>query len=213
MKTTSDKRILLVDDHPIVRAGCLRLLADAGYLRLMEAADGETALTSYERARADLVVLDLNLKGRADGWEVAASLLRRDPATLILIFSMNDDPVFAARALKAGAKGYITKNDAPTTLVEAVECVLSGQIYLSHAMARDLALMNHARPTDPLESLTAREREVLGLLGRGLTLSAVAESLGVSYKTAANACTQIKDKLGAESTRALIRIAIDNQLS
>lgn len=209
---TRDESILLVDDHPIVRAGCAGLLTDAGFNRVTQAADGDAALTAYAAARPDLVVLDLNLKGKADGWGVATALLLSDPDAAILIFSMNDDPFFAARALKIGAKGYITKNDAPTTLVDAVDCVLSGQIYLSHAMARDLALMKHARPADPLDGLTAREKEVLGLLGKGLTLSAVADALGVSYKTAANACTLIKDKLGAESTRALIRIAIDNNL-
>lgn len=201
--------ILLVDDHPIVRDGCRRLLADAGYANLQEAEDGAAACALHAASRADVVVLDLNLKGGMDGWATAAALLADDAAARILIFSMNDDAAFAARALKAGARGYITKNDAPATLVDAIECVLSGEVYLSHAMARELALMNHARPADPLTGLTRRERETLGLLGRGLTLHAVAESLGVSYKTAANTCTQIKDKLGAESTRALIRIAID----
>lgn len=209
---TRDAKILLVDDHPIVRDGCLRLLADAGYTRLLEAADGETALAIHAREHPDVVVLDLNLRGGGpDGIAVTRSLLAKDPQAKTLIFSMNDDPLFAARALKIGARGYITKNDAPATLISAVERVLAGEIYLGHAMARELALMNLGGRPDPLAGLTPREREILGHLGRGMTLGAIAETLGISYKTVANASTLIKDKLGVESTRALIRVAIDHE--
>lgn len=207
------RTILLVDDHPIVRAGCQRLLGDAGLGRVVEAADVEGALALWRSERPDIVVLDLNLPGQGGGMEVARIMLAEDPALPILVFSMHEDPAIAARALKAGAKGYITKNDAPETLVSAVECVLAGGIHLDHAMARELALMTLAPPRDPLAPLTQREREILGLLGRGMTAAGIAEVLGISHKTVANACTQIKDKLGAESPRALIRIAIDAGLA
>ncbi|MDW7556285.1 DNA-binding response regulator (plasmid) [Azospirillum brasilense] len=210
--------ILLVDDHPVVRAGCQSLLAEAGLGRVVEAADVATALALWRSERPDVVILDLNLPGGAGGRdgggiEVLRAIRAENPAVPVLIFSMHEDPAIAARALKAGAKGYVTKNDAPETLVTAVRCVLAGRVHLDHALARELALMALAPSDDPLSVLTQREREILALVGRGLTAAAIAEALGISQKTVANACTQIKDKLGADSTRALIRIAIDHGLA
>ncbi|UKJ76583.1 response regulator transcription factor [Azospirillum brasilense] len=210
--------ILLVDDHPVVRAGCQSLLAEAGLGRVVEAADVAVALALWRSERPDVVILDLNLPGGiggrdGGGMEVLRVMRAENPAVPVLIFSMHEDPAIAARALKAGAKGYVTKNDAPETLVMAVRCVLSGRVHLDHALARELALMALAPTDDPLAVLTQREREILALVGRGLTAAAIAEVLGISQKTVANACTQIKDKLGADSARALIRIAIDHGLA
>ncbi|NUB15464.1 response regulator [Azospirillum brasilense] len=210
--------ILLVDDHPVVRAGCQSLLAEARIGRVVEAADVAAALALWRSERPDVVILDLNLPGGAGGRdgggiEVLRAIRAENPAVPVLIFSMHEDPAIAARALKAGAKGYVTKNDAPETLVTAVRCVLAGRVHLDHALARELALMALAPSDDPLSVLTQREREILALVGRGLTAAAIAEALGISQKTVANACTQIKDKLGADSTRALIRIAIDHGLA
>ncbi|GAA4257296.1 response regulator [Azospirillum formosense] len=210
--------ILLVDDHPVVRAGCQSLLAEARLGRVVEAADVAVALALWRSERPDVVILDLNLPGGTagpdgGGMEVLRVMRAENPAVPVLIFSMHEDPAIAARALKAGAKGYVTKNDAPETLVTAVRCVLAGRVHLDHALARELALMALAPTDDPLAVLTQREREILALVGRGLTAAAIAEALGISQKTVANACTQIKDKLGAESTRALIRIAIDHGLA
>ncbi|KAA0684375.1 response regulator [Azospirillum brasilense] len=210
--------ILLVDDHPVVRAGCQSLLAEAGLGRVVEAADVAAALALWRSERPDVVILDLNLPGGAvgrdgGGMDVLRVMRAENPAVPVLIFSMHEDPAIAARALKAGARGYVTKNDAPETLVTAVRCVLAGRVHLDHALARELALMALAPTDDPLAVLTQREREILALVGRGLTAAAIAEALGISQKTVANACTQIKDKLGADSTRALIRIAIDHGLA
>ncbi|AWK88192.1 response regulator [Azospirillum thermophilum] len=208
-----NRTILLVDDHPVVRAGCRSLLAEAGPYRLVEAADVAAALDLWQRERPDAVVLDLNLPGDGSGLDLLRRMLAGQPGLPVLIFSMHDDPAIAARALKAGAKGYITKNDAPDTLAAAVDSVLAGRIWLDAAMARELALMTLAPPSDPLSALTAREQQILALIGRGLTAAAIAQRLGISHKTVANACTQIKDKLGADSPRALIRIAIDSGLA
>ncbi|OYD84910.1 response regulator transcription factor [Azospirillum brasilense] len=220
--------ILLVDDHPVVRAGCQSLLAETKLGRVVEAADGTAALALWCSERPDVVILDLNLprgaggkdagkmesgKMESGGMEVLRAMRAENPAVPVLIFSMHEDPAIAARALKAGAKGYVTKNDAPETLVTAVRCVLAGRVHLDHALARELALMALTPTDDPLAVLTQREREILALVGRGLTAAAIAEALGISQKTVANACTQIKDKLGADSTRALIRIAIDHGLA
>ncbi|MBP2297422.1 response regulator [Azospirillum picis] len=207
------RSILLVDDHPIVRAGCQRLLAEAALGRVVEAADVESALALWRSECPDVVVLDLNLPGEGGGMGLLRAMRADRPEIPVLIFSMHEDPAIAARALKAGAKGYITKNDAPETLATALINVLAGRIHLDHALARDLALMSLAPPDDPLAVLTQREREILALVGGGLTAAAIAGKLGISQKTVANACTQIKDKLGADSTRALIRIAIDHGLA
>ncbi|CAO3358465.1 response regulator [Azospirillum palustre] len=205
--------ILLVDDHPIVRAGCQRLLAEAALGRVVEAEDVGSALDLWRSERPDVVVLDLNIPGDGGGMAVLRTIREENPAVPVLIFSMHEDPAIAARALKAGARGYVTKNDAPDSLASAIGTVLAGRIHLDSGLARDLALMSLSPPSDPLAALTQREREILALVGRGMTAAAIAERLGISQKTVANSCTQIKDKLGADSARALIRIAIDNGLA
>ncbi|PGH56949.1 DNA-binding response regulator [Azospirillum palustre] len=205
--------ILLVDDHPIVRAGCQRLLAEAALGRVVEAEDVGSALDLWRAERPDVVVLDLNIPGDGGGMAVLRTIREENPAVPVLIFSMHEDPAIAARALKAGARGYVTKNDAPDSLASAIGTVLAGRIHLDSGLARDLALMSLSPPSDPLAVLTQREREILALVGRGMTAAAIAERLGISQKTVANSCTQIKDKLGADSARALIRIAIDNGLA
>jgi DNA-binding NarL/FixJ family response regulator len=207
------RTILLVDDHPIVRAGCQRLLAEAALGRVVEAEDVGSALDRWRSERPDVVVLDLNIPGDGGGMAVLRTIREESPAVPVLIFSMHEDPAIAARALKAGARGYVTKNDAPDSLASAIGTVLAGRIHLDSGLARDLALMTLSPPSDPLTALTQREREILALVGRGLTAATVADRLGISQKTVANSCTQIKDKLGADSTRALIRIAIDNGLA
>lgn len=205
--------ILLVDDHPIVRAGCQRLLAEAALGRVVEAEDVDSAMALWRAERPDVVVLDLNLPGEGGGMAVLRTMRTEDPAIPVLIFSMHEDPAVAARALKAGARGYVTKNDAPDSLATAIGNVLAGRVHLDHALARELALMSLAPTDDPLAALTQREREILALVGRGLTTTAIGDRLGISQKTVANACTQIKDKLGADSARALIRIAIEHGLA
>ncbi len=207
------RTILLVDDHPIVRAGCQRLLAEAALGRVVEAEDVDSALSLWRTERPDVVVLDLNIPGEGGGMAVLRSMQAENPTVPVLIFSMHEDPAIAARALKAGARGYVTKNDAPDSLASAIGTVLAGRIHLDNALARELALMTLTASADPLAPLTQREREILALVGRGMTTAAIGETLGISQKTVANACTQIKDKLGADSTRALIRIAIANGLA
>ncbi|EWY42202.1 response regulator receiver [Skermanella stibiiresistens SB22] len=203
--------MLLVDDHPVVRTGCRRLLASAGGHVILEAENGARALELHGSEKPDCVVLDLGLPDMS-GLDLLASIRALDPDARVLVFSMHEDPVFAARALDAGARGYVTKNDAPEELVAAVESVLAGDVYLSRDMARDVALMNHGPNRDPLRDLTPRELRVLAELGRGGAIGDIAERLGVSYKTIANTCTIMKTKLRAGSIRDLIRIAVERRL-
>lgn len=202
--------VLIVDDHRIVIAGCRRLLSKSGDYDLFEATTAEEAFIRYAEHRPDVVVLDIGLPGMG-GLEVLRRLLTEDPGCRVLIFSMYDDPILVARALQTGAKGYLTKNDAPEELIVAVEAVLAGEVYLSHSMARDLAVMTHRPGRRP--DLTPRELDVLRLLGQGQVLGEIAERLGISYKTVANTCTQVKDKLNLKNTRELIRYAVEQHLT
>ncbi|WP_158045604.1 response regulator [Skermanella pratensis] len=205
------ERLLLVDDHPVVRTGCRRLLASAGPYEIMEADSGARALELCETEPPDAVILDLGLPD-IGGLDLLDRLRRMSPDIRVLVFSMHEDAVFAARALEAGARGYVTKNDAPEELVAAVGTVLAGGIYLSRDMAREVAVMSFVPNRSPLQGLTARELRVLAELGQGSAIADIAEHLGVSYKTVSNTCTIMKTKLGARSIRDLIRIAVEHRV-
>lgn len=200
-------RVLIVDDHPIVISGCKALLGVEPAIEVIAAADGESGYSAYFAQRPDVAVIDLNLPG-VSGLELCRRILRRDPEARLVIFSMNDDPVFAARAIEAGAKGYIAKNDDPLLFVDAVRRVAEGGVYLRPEMARDVAFIRAAPGASQLAALNARELEILRLLASGNTMAQIAHILNVSYKTVANNCTVLKQKLGARSAMDLMRIAV-----
>ncbi|HLN25116.1 MAG TPA: response regulator transcription factor [Patescibacteria group bacterium] len=200
-------RILVVDDHAVVRAGCRQLLELSGGFFVAEAASAAEALRLAAELRPGLVMLDLNLPD-GSGLDLIPQLLAGDAAIRILVFTMHEDPAYVARALEGGAHGFVTKGDDPDTIVEAARQVASGEFFLSRPVAQNLALMQSRRRKDPLAPLTRREREVLLLYGQGKTLADIAAGLGISYKTAANSCTSIKTKLGLANTSELMRIAV-----
>lgn len=201
-------KILLVEDHAVVREGVRRLLSVHTPAQIDEASEIESALALYETNRHDIVILDLNLAG-AGGLEMLRRLLASNAAARVLIFSMHAEPAFAARALKAGAKGYVSKSAPSDELITAVRRILDGGSYVDRDMASALAL-GQAGSEDPLQSLSVREVEILRLLGQGKSLTAIADALGVAYKTVANNCSQMKVKLGVERTADLIRLALQN---
>lgn len=201
-------KILLVEDHAVVREGVRRLLSAHFPATMLEAADVESALAIYAEERPRLVILDLNLTG-AGGLEILRRLLAADPDARVLIFSMHAEPAFAARALKAGARGYVSKSAPADELVAAVRVIADGGSYIDREIASALALGQQASG-DPLQALSAREVEILRLLGQGKSLTAISEVLGVAYKTVANNCSQMKVKLGVERTADLIRLAVQN---
>ena len=205
-------KILIVDDHPIVRTGLRRLLADRPDLALCEAATGKEGLALLRDERPDLVILDLNLPG-IGGLELIKRIKLEESAPRILVLSMHDDPIYAMRALQAGADGYVSKNDPPGDIVTAIERVMAGQTYVAPPLAQALAVFSVRSPSHPLGDLTRRDLEILRLLGEGLSLRQIADTLGLGYKTVANTCTQIKAKLGVERTAELVRIAVQNQVS
>jgi DNA-binding NarL/FixJ family response regulator len=206
-------KILLVDDHMIVRAGLRRLLAALPDVEIFEAATGRDALALTREVEFDLVVLDLNLPG-IGGLELLRRLTREPDAPPILVLSMHGDAMHAARALQAGATGYVSKNCSPEELLDAVQRVWRGRRYVENEIAQELALQAVAAGDgDPLQHLTERDLEILRLLGEGRSLAAIAEALGLSYKTVANTCSQIKAKLGVIRTADLVRLSIERGVS
>jgi DNA-binding NarL/FixJ family response regulator len=200
-------KILIVDDHAIVRSGLKRLLATLPHTEVLEAATGRDALAACREARADLVLLDINLPD-SSGLEVLGRLLLLDKNTRVIMFSMHTDVIYASRALRAGALGYLSKNAAPDEILAAVRKVTEGGRYIENEIAQELALQP-APGSDPMTQLSERDLEILRLLGEGRSLAEIAQALGVGYKTIANTSSQIKNKLGVTRTADLIRLSIE----
>lgn len=205
-------RILIVDDHPIVASGCRALFAADPGVEILEAADAETGLAAFTTGQPDVCVLDVNLPG-VSGFELARRILARAASARIIMFSMNDDPIFAARAIESGAKGYVSKSGDPGDLVEAIRTVDAGGQYLPTAIAQRLAFDRLDPRQNRLARLSTRELEILRLLGAGNSLSEVAWQLNAPYKTIANASAIMRQKLGIRSLPELVRFAIDNGLA
>jgi two-component system, NarL family, invasion response regulator UvrY len=205
-------KILIVDDHPIVRAGLRRLLAGEQEIDVREAADAKEALAVFRGYRPDLVILDLNLPG-VGGLELIKRLRLEDGDLGVLVVSMHDDPIFALRALQAGAAGYVSKNAPPEEILEGIRRVADGQSYVAQTLAQEMALLQARSRRRPLDDLSPRDLEILRMLGEGRSLRQIADALGLSYKTIANTCGQMKLKLGVARTAELIRIALQNNVS
>jgi two-component system invasion response regulator UvrY len=201
-------KILIVDDHAIVRDGLSRLLATDGEHELKLVATGRDALIAARSFRPDLVILDLNLPGLG-GLELLRRLVAIE-AGKILVLSMHAEPLYARRALEAGAHGYVSKNAAPDELLAAVRRVAAGGRYIEAEIAQALALGAGA---ETLNTLSPRELEIMRLLAAGSSLAEIADALGASYKTIANTCTLIKSKLGVARTADLVRLAIETGVS
>ena len=204
-------RVLIVDDHPIVASGCRALLADDLGIAILEAADAESGERAFVAEKPDVCVLDINLP-TVSGFELARRILTHDATARLIMFSMNDDPVFAARAIEVGAKGYVSKSGDPNDLVEAIREVGGGGVYLPAAIARSVAFAGPAFAQSPLSKLTSREIEILRLLSAGKNLSEIAWLVHASYKTIANTSSIIRQKLGLRSLSELVRFAIESRL-
>jgi DNA-binding NarL/FixJ family response regulator len=205
-------RVLIVDDHPIVASGCRALMADDPDIVILEASSAETGLEAFVAERPDVCVLDINLPG-VSGFELARRILAREPAARIIVFSMNDDPIFAARAIDSGAKGYVSKSGDPTDLVKAIRAVGDGGVFLAPALAQGIAFARTSSAEGRLAKLTPREIEILRLLGSGKSLSEIAWMINASYKTIANTSSIMRQKLGIRTSSELVRFAIESKLA
>jgi DNA-binding NarL/FixJ family response regulator len=202
-------KVLIVDDHAVVRQGVHRLLATMPNMTIFEAATAHEALGFVRRDAPDIVVLDINLEG-ASGLELLRRIKIERTACRVLMFSMHSEPIYASRALKAGASGYVCKSASSNELVTAVLKIAAGETYLDTTMAGEL-VMSSVRADDPLRKLTNREIEILRMLGEGKSLQDIADAIGIAYKTVANSCGRIKEKLDLPRTSDLIRFSIENR--
>lgn len=200
-------RLLLIEDHPIVRSGVRRMLREHAS-EIQEAGTAAEGLALFATMRPDIVLLDLNLPDMG-GLDVLQRLRATQPAQLVIVFSMYEDPGFVRRAIDLGARGYVTKGDAPDALADAVRAVMAGELYLGAVAAKKLALANLRASPGRFAALTAREQETLRLLGDGQSVGEIADRLSVSYRTAASAVAQLRGKLAVASTAALIKLAVE----
>lgn len=208
LTANDDIRVLLVDDHAIVRAGYRALLAKQPRLKIVaEAADGEAAYQLFKQYAPDVVIIDLSLPGQS-GLATIARIKQRDPSARLLAFSMHQNPSFAVQACRAGALGYVTKSSQPEILVQAVYDVHAGRQSLSPDMAQSLALQQLGGEQLALNSLTVRELEIFRLLAQGRGHDDIAQLLGISPKTVSNSHSLIKQKLGVANDVELAHLAV-----
>lgn len=214
--TTKKRSVLLVDDHPIVRQGLAELINQEPDLEVTaQAASAAAALESIGRDVPDIAIVDISLEDRS-GIELIKDLRGRKPDLLILALSMHDETLYAERALRAGAKGYIMKQEATDRVMTAIRRVLEGQLYVSDQMAaRLLNQFVSAKPGDndsPLGRLSDRELEIFSMIGKGMGTRDIANKLFLSVKTVEAHREHIKEKLKLKSGTELMRMAVQHAL-
>lgn len=205
-------RIVLVDDHPVARQGVRLLIESAGDLNVCgEAPDADVAMDLISTLKPDLVVVDLSMKGKP-GLELIKDLKARCENLLMLVLSMHDENMYAERALRAGARGYIMKQEATEKILLAIRRILAGEIYVSDAIAarvlRQLAVSGNQPLKSSLDLLTDRELEIFQFLGQGKPVREIAKTLHLSTKTIEAHREHIKEKLNLASSSELLRMAI-----
>jgi two-component system, NarL family, invasion response regulator UvrY len=210
---TERLRILIVDDHPIVRQGLRQTLADAADVgEIGEAADGPQAIDLVRQSNWDAVVLDIGLPGRG-GIEILKDIKRERPRLPVLILSMHPEDQYAVRALRAGAAGYMTKETATEKLLEAIRKITTGGRFISEELGERLALeLTIEVPGSPHASLSDREFEVLRLIGSGLSVGDIADRLSLSVKTVSTYRARVLEKMRMKNNAELMQYALTNRL-
>lgn len=203
-------KILVVDDHTVMRQGILRLLGAIPGAVVEEAGTAREAMLAARRNRPDVLVLDINLK-ESSGLELLKRMRLEWPGLKVVMFSMYAEVVYAMTARRLGALGFVSKSAEAEELVKAVRLAHRGEEYVDRETAATIAA-TPLLPGDAAGSLSNREIEVLRLLADGKSLTGIADTLGVAYKTVANQCTRIKEKLGLDRTADLIRFALENRI-
>ncbi|MCW5221665.1 response regulator [Verminephrobacter aporrectodeae] len=200
-------RVMLVDDHALVRMGFRMLLADAQIDVVTEADTGEQACQDYPRVQPDVVVLDLSMPGMG-GLEALRRLLAHDPRARVLALSAHEDTVHPRRVLRAGALGYLAKRSAPEALIAAVKAVARGERYIDAGIAQALAAAQIEGDANPAELLSEREFSVFIQLARGMSVAQIAATLNLSISTVGSHLYRVKQKLGATNQAELTWIAL-----
>ena len=203
-------RVLVVDDHPLVREWLTNLINQQPDMKVCaEAEDAPEALAVISASTPDVAIVDISLKSRS-GLELIKELKLRLPAVAVLVLSMHDESLYAERALRAGARGYIMKRETTSNVIAAIRQVAGGKLWLSESCAALMAarLVQPSVTASPIERLSDRELEVFELLGQGRITRQIAETLGVSVKTVQVYCARIKDKLQLATATELLREAL-----
>ncbi|HUB26724.1 MAG TPA: response regulator transcription factor [Tepidisphaeraceae bacterium] len=209
-----NQRILLVDDHVLMRKGLIELInGESGLEVCGEAGNLGEACEQASRLKPDLVIVDISLDGN-DGVELTKELSRRWPDLPILAYSMHEEEIYAERVLRAGAKGYVMKRHSPEMLLEAIEQILRGKVFLSDRMSERMLgkIMRTGEPpeeTSPIDKLSDRELEVFRLIGQGMSTNQIAEKLCLSVKTIETYREHLKQKLNLKSGLELMRRAVE----
>ena len=201
-------RVILVDDHNVVRSGLRRLLELGGDVEVVaEANSGEQACDIYGQFQPDVLVMDLSMPG-IGGLEALRRILSVVPKARIVIFTMHENSTFATQALSAGARCYVAKSGLADDLLLAVREAAAGKTYISPNIAQKIVLQSISGEHDPMQRLSPREFEVFRLLAEGLSIDDIAGTLNISQKTTANYQTILKQKLGISNAVELVRLAI-----
>ena len=203
-------RIFLIDDHPILREGMERLINREPDMEICGQSDGdELTLTKLIESKPDIVILDLSLKS-SNGLDFIHIIKSQLSKTFVFVLSMHDENLYAERVLRAGASGYIMKQEAPGKILDAIRKVASGNVYVSDAMSRRL-LRGIVKPGQetPISSLSDREFQVFQYIGEGYTHQEIANQLSLSKKTIESHVERIKDKLSLKNGRELLRRAVE----
>jgi DNA-binding NarL/FixJ family response regulator len=211
------RRVFVVDDHPIVRQGLAQMLnRESDVMVCGEAEDAPTALQAIATTRPDIMIVDISLNG-PDGLELLKSIRNRYPTLPVLILSMHDESIYAERALRAGANGYIMKHEAAEKVLVAVRQILNHETYVSDRVANKILQRyisgSSSAAASPLADLSDRELEVFRLIGSGHTTRMIADELHLSVKTVESYQAHIKDKLSLKSGRELVQHAIQWSMS
>lgn len=206
------KRVLLVEDHPIMRSGLNQLIAEEPDLTVCgEAEDAHGALEAIEKMKPDIALVDISLK-ESNGIELIKDIKIRWPKLAVLVLSMHDESFYAERALRAGARGYVCKSEVSTTVIQGIRRVLNGDVYISDRigskMLRNLVSSGADTGVYPIDKLSDREFEVFELIGQGLQTREVADKLHLSVKTIEAHREHIKRKLNLDSANAVLRYAV-----
>jgi DNA-binding NarL/FixJ family response regulator len=208
----SRHRIFIIDDHPLVREGLTNLINRHNDLIVCgEAEDSAEAIAGIARTQPDVALIDISLKNES-GLELVKNLQSQFPEVALIVLSMHDEALYAERALRAGARGYVMKRETTKSVLGAIHRVLEGSVYIServvNGMARRFVLSEKELASSPVDDLSDRELEIFRLLGQGRSTSQIADDLHLSLKTVQAYCGRAKEKFGVNSFGELIRLAV-----
>jgi DNA-binding NarL/FixJ family response regulator len=204
-------RVVLADDHVVVRQGLKSLLEREGFQVVAEASDGQEALEHVQSLQPDVAVIDISMPIR-NGLDAARDIARFSPKTKTILLTQHDEDEYISEALDAGMKGYVLKSQASSDLIQAIQQVCRGLVYLSPGVSSAVMEAYRSKSKKPLDPLTTRERQVLQLIAEGKTTKDIASLLGISVKTAESHRTRLMRKLDIHETASLVRYAVRRRI-